>query len=254
MATSGFGFQPGSSVATSLSGVAVSNPSSSATTTASTSVVTSSGAVAPGLCGSEGCPPPTTIECIQVPKVYDFCFQAETFPNVCTSTDGCVVESGATTSCAITSTTCSFVSSTQIDTTDFYNVTFAITVRATVTITNPNGSTCTVTDTLSFTKTVTLCAPVGTVQSCEVAGAVCGPCVIVGYTVCCNISLCLVFLSTATVALLVPSYGFCTPTACVVAAAPPCPPIFPTSCLLTSSSSQSSAGSSTGTSFSPRVV
>lgn len=200
----------------------------------------SSSNIVPGPC-THGCPAPTVIECIQVPKVYDFCFLAESFSNVCASLDNCAIETGATVSCSIVGSTCTFVSSTQIGTSDFFNVTFAITVMDKVTVTAPNGTSCSVPLTLSFVKTVTLCAPTGTTQSCEVAGATCGPCVVVGHSVCCTISLCLVFLSTATVALLVPSYGFCTPSACVVSAAPPCPPIFPVSCP-TSSATGSSAG------------
>ncbi len=179
---------------------------------------------------TDGCPAPTAIACIQVPKVYDFCFLAESFANVSASLEGCPAEPGATVSCAVAGSTCAFVSATPIDESDFRNVTFAVTVVDQVTVTSPGGQTCTVSLTLSFAKTVTLCAPQGTVQTCEVAGAVCGPCVVVGRSVSCTVQLCLVFLSTAQVALLVPTYGFCTPSACVVSPAPPCPPAFPAAC------------------------
>lgn len=186
--------------------------------------------VTPGVCVN-GCPTPTEIDCIEVTKVYDFCFQQDTFNNICTALPS-DCHNAVTTSCALTSSNCTFVSSTPVSTgSNFMNVTFAISATFTVTLYDASGHVaCTVPETVNYMKTVTLCAPSGTVQSCTVAGATCGPCAIINNTVCCGVTLCVLFQSTALVTLLVPSYGFCTPAACAVLPSPACPPVFPTQC------------------------
>jgi hypothetical protein len=198
--------------------------------------------VVPGPCPATGCPPPTEIVCIEVHKVYDFCFQTETRDNICFEIpDACgTVPPGSTASGTVTSVTCTATSIQPIPPDGFANVTLLITVTLSNTITSPGGQTlCTFTGTFSFLKTVVLCAPQGVSISCEVPATAVGPCVIIGDDVCCTVSLCLLIESVAKVKLLVPSYGFCVPAPCVVAPFPPfpCPPqpLFPPQCAPTAS-------------------
>jgi hypothetical protein len=195
----------------------------------------------PGPCSSTGCPAPTEIDCIEVTKVYDSCFQTETFNNLCTPIPtNCLTiagEAGTVATCAITAQSCSFVSAVSTGVDDFANVTFAFSLTETITLTNTAGQTCTFTVPVTFVKTVTLCAPSGTTQTCEVAGTTCGPCALIDDQVCCQLVVCIVLQSVATVQLLVPSYGFCVPAPCAVLPILPCPPSFPTNCSTTASSS-----------------
>ncbi len=191
--------------------------------------------IVPGPCPHGMCPPPTEIDCIEVTKVYDSCFQTEDFSNVCaTIPKGTCTEiaeiAGTVATCAVTASNCTFVSSTPTGVDDFVNATFAVSLTETITLTAPSGATCSITLPISFVKTVTLCAPAGTTQVCTIAGTTCGPCAIIDGTVCCQLIVCLVLQSVATVQLLVPSYGFCVPAACSVLPLPPCLPAFPPNC------------------------
>ncbi|MCM1564667.1 MAG: hypothetical protein NC238_01685, partial [Dehalobacter sp.] len=47
--------------------------------------------------------------CIEVPKVYDFCFERDTRENVCTPLGKCSPPQGAAVRCTINSATCSEV-------------------------------------------------------------------------------------------------------------------------------------------------
>ena len=185
---------------------------------------------------------PTQFEtvCIEVPKVYDFCFQAEHRDNVCTPLGTCVPTEGSTVTCAITSVVCTEVGRTAPDETGRANVTIAVTVTYNLAVFAPGviEPICTFTDlTFGFTKTVFLCAPTTPFPTdivCTVPSFACGPCLILGANICCSFDLCLVIQSVAVVKLLVPSFGFCVPVECEqVSPAPPivCPPqLFPAQC------------------------
>lgn len=186
--------------------------------------------ITPGPCPSSGCPAPTEIDCIQVTKVYDFCFESNTLSNVCTAIPvTCVGATAAT--CTVTHCTCSFASSTPSTISGFVNATFVVACTVQFTIYSSAG-TCTTSTTASFMETVTLCGPPGTVQSCQVVSEQCGPVAIIDNMVCTSLTVCVVFLSTALVTLLVPSYGFCTPAPCATLPVLPCPPtsLFPPQC------------------------
>ncbi len=185
--------------------------------------------VTPGPCPPTGCPAPTEIDCILVDKVFDYCFQADTSGTICTP----FVCTGTVTgiSCAVTGATCSFQSSTPAATTDFINATFLISATVDFTITT-TVTTCTASTSVTLLKTVTLCGPAGTVQSCTVLSGSCAPPAIVDGTVCTTVTICTTFTSTAPVQLLVPAYGYCSPAPCVTQPLPPCPPspLFPPQC------------------------
>ena len=206
--------------------------------------------ITPGPCSSMGCPAPTEIDCIEVSKVYDSCFQTENFPNLCAPIpEYCYAAAhalGAVATCDVTASTCSFVSSTPTGIDDFANVTFAVSLTVTYTITPPSpGTPCSFSIPVNFVQTVTLCSPTGTTQTCTIAGTSCGPLAIINDTICGQLVVCIVFQSTATVQLLVPTYGFCTPAPCAVLGLPPCPPAFPTQCPpVTSSVTAQGTGSS----------
>lgn len=184
--------------------------------------------------GLRPCPPFETV-CIEVPKVYDFCFEADRRENICTPLGTCCPPEGATVNCIIDSTSCTEVGRTEPDETGRANVTFAVSVVYTLQVLNASGEVvCTIDDpVLSFTKTVVLCAPVGTFTNCEIVSSAC-TCLILGPQICCTFDLCIVIQSLAIVKLLIPSFGFCTPAVCEqVSPQPPfvCPPtLFPPQC------------------------
>jgi hypothetical protein len=188
--------------------------------------------VTPGPCPTTGCPPPTEIDCIQVTKVYDFCFQADTIPNVCAPL--CMpAETVASITCTVTDCDCDLVGTpVPASTPGFVEATFLITCTVVFTLTSSSGNTCTTSTTASFIKTVVLCGPAGTAQSCTVVNESCSQPAIIGTTVCTTVSICVIYQSTAYVALLVPTYGFCTPAPCSTAPLLPCPPssLFPPQC------------------------
>ena len=194
--------------------------------------------VTPGPCPPEGCPPPTAIDCIEVTKVFDFCFQTETRDPVCFDIPASCgeVPAGSTAMGTITTVSCTTQTITPIPHSGgFANVTLLITATGTVTIKAPDGTTlCTFTGMLTFFKTVTLCAPDGVTIGCSAPATSVGPCAIVNGEVCCTVNLCLLIQSTAVVKLLVPTYGYCVPAPCVVLPTPPftCPPspLFPPQC------------------------
>ena len=197
--------------------------------------------IVPGPC-VDCCPPPTEIDCIQVNKVYDFCFEADTNSNVCTTiphTCG-TLPTGAVATGTVSAVSCSVVGTTQILTpsgaaTGFADVTLLVTVTITYTISSSSGLIiCTFTGSFSFMKTIVLCAPTGTTIDCTVPSSTVSPVALVNGQVCSTVTICLLVSSVALVNLLVPSYGFCTPAPCVVSPNPPftCPPspLFPVAC------------------------
>lgn len=176
---------------------------------------------------------PLETVCIEVPKVYDFCFQTERRENICTTIDPPPTN---TVNCIITATTCTEVSRTAPNPQGRSNVTFAVTVTYTLEVLDSTGA---VVFTLpnqsfSFTKTVVLCAPAGTFTTCEIVNTAC-TCVNLVTQICCTFDLCIIIQSLAIVKLLVPSFGFCTPSLCEqVSPVGPfvCPPtnLFPPQC------------------------
>lgn len=226
--------------------------------------------IVPGPCPPGGCPPPTEIVCIEVDKVYDFCFQVERKDNVCFDLpESCEEDEEASVTCTITALRCKEVSRAPLSMGGgFFNVTFLVTVTARIrTCQGPdlnggendrvsvraksganNGANnggndgdeceeeCLFERTFTFMKTVTLCAPEGTVTDCSIPSFTCGPCIPVdeGRRICCSFTLCMVIQSRATVKLLVPAYGFCVPAECVQVSPefPTCPPenLFPRQC------------------------
>ncbi|MDD2554361.1 MAG: hypothetical protein PHP51_07305 [Desulfotomaculaceae bacterium] len=173
--------------------------------------------------------------CIEVPKVYDFCFQSDTQENACTPLGKCCPPEGATVRCIINSATCSETGRGAPDTAGRANVTFAFVINYTLEVVSTTGQVvCKFADLIfSFNKTIVLCAPEGTFTSCEVVSSAC-TCTILDAQICCTFNLCEVFQSLAVVKILVPSFGFCTPALCEqVSPAPPfvCPPaLFPPQC------------------------
>lgn len=163
--------------------------------------------VAPGPCCDGGCPAPTEIDCIEVTKVYDFCFLTETRDNLCFAIPAACghVPTGSTATGTVTSVTCTTQSVTPIaNSGGFANVTLLITVVQSFTLTNPSGTTlCTFSGEFIFFKTVTLCAQSGVTITCEAPATSVGPCTIVAGEVCCIVNVCLLIESVALVKLLV---------------------------------------------------
>jgi len=187
--------------------------------------------VVPGPCPPTGCPPPTEIVCIQVEKVYDFCFQNEDREACFTLPVTCVppAPAGSTATCTITSVTCTPGTPVPVPgQPGFVTVGIVFVVAVSITVLNPDGTTrCTFTQNFTFVKTVVLYAPAGTTIQCEVPDFSCGPCAVADTQVCCTLHLCILVQSKALVKLLVPAYGFCVPAQCVVAPKIPCPPGYP---------------------------
>lgn len=176
--------------------------------------------------------------CIEVPKVYDFCFQAERRENVCTPLIDAArcPQTPVSVNCVIKDTVCEEVNRSEPTKGGRANVTFAITVTYDVEVLNTAGEVIfTFEDlTFGFTKTVVLCAPEGTFTSCSVVRSACS-CILLGTQICCTFDLCIIIQSLAIVKLLIPSFGFCTPSLCEqVSPVGPfvCPPVnlFPPQC------------------------
>ena len=199
-------------------------------------------AVTPGPCGPGGCPPPIEIDCIFVNKVFDYCFQSDTVPLVCAD----FVCGGTITS--VTSTvvdvSCSFQSSTPSSSPNFVNATFLVTALIDFTIVTTT-TICYTFATTSFIKTVTLCGPTGTVQSCEVLSATTAPPFVLDGAVFTSVTFCETFESTASVKLVVPSYGYCSPAPCQTLPLLSCPPspLFASGCQTTAAQAPASLGS-----------
>lgn len=176
--------------------------------------------------------------CIEVNQVLDFCFQTEqqdvclplsaftlTVPTLLTCSPG------STASCTLTSISCTEVSRTASTTAGFYDVTFLISYALTINIVNPTGTIIAhSTNTASFFKTVTLCAPDGAITECDITFS-CGPCICIDDVVCCSFNLCIIIKSIFPVVLSVTGTVL-TPTLCVTPSPfpPVCPPTVPTIC------------------------
>lgn len=174
--------------------------------------------VSPGPCPTTGCPPPTEIDCIVVDKVYDSCIQTVTTSQTFTPpTPGCTPSA-----CAIdlATSTCTIGAISPSGTPNYNNITFIIT--ATYSVTCTTGTV--LTETVTTTQTVTLYNPTGTTPTCTIMSGTCTCVALPNGDVSCSLGLCLLFQITATVQLLVPTYGFCAPTPCAVGPSLPCPP------------------------------
>ncbi len=188
--------------------------------------------ITPGPCSSGGCPPPTEIVCIEVTKVYDSCFQAETLAATATvapAISGTVVSGG----CTVIGTSCTLVSSTPAPvppnpappaTPVFMNLTFNVVVSGTVDVLSAAGLSVGAFQ-VSQLKTITLFAPSGVSTQCEIS-ANCTVTSISGNLVNISVDVCEVFKTVFQAQLLVPSYGLCTPSPCSVSplVCPPSPP------------------------------
>jgi hypothetical protein len=190
---------------------------------------------APGPCPSTGCPPPTEIDCIIVDKVYASCLQTVTgsgtfhLPN-CTGPLSCSVD--------LTTSSCTVGAITPTGSDDISNVTFVVSLELDILC---SGQTQPEVRTIVITPTVPLYNPAGTTPSCSILSASC-TCVIIPTdgisdasgtsgewdrpktVVSCSLTACLLTQTTATVQLLVPTYGFCVPQPCQVGPLLPCPP------------------------------
>jgi hypothetical protein len=177
--------------------------------------------ISPGPCPPGGCPPPTEIDCIVVDKVYASCVQTltatQTYTVVgCTSPINCLVD--------LSESSCSVGAVTPTGTDNINNITYVVSLSLDITCSSASA-----TETLVTTFTVPLYNPPGTNPSCSILSASC-TCVLVSpATLSCTVQVCVLAQVTATVQLLVPSYGFCTPSPCQVGPLLPCPPspLFP---------------------------
>jgi len=186
------------------------------------------------------CPEPTEIVCIETVKLYDYCFQSERREGICFDIPtACYppVPADATVTCTVTHLSCDELARVASLEEGFFDVTLRICLDVQITITDPGAVTprCTFTDTYCFVKTVTLCAPEGTDIQCDIPAYRCGPCYVMpNNDICCEFDLCILVQARATVKLLVPAYGFCTPAECVTIGKPPlvCPPtdLYPPQC------------------------
>jgi hypothetical protein len=195
--------------------------------------------IVPGPVRGGACPPPSEIVVVEARKIYDFCFQEDTLER-CFFVPGLGAQATVT-SCEITQVTCSEILDREPvpDQDGLALVSIQVTMELSITVVpGPNVAPITVTRTISFPKRAVLCAPTGTLVTCDVRGT----CIctvqppIMGQTgaepnVCCTIQLCIVITSGADVKILVPSFGVVMPQECKVAPAfGGCPPIPPEVC------------------------
>ncbi|HET7559550.1 MAG TPA: hypothetical protein VFK80_06280 [Limnochordia bacterium] len=201
--------------------------------------------ITPGPCPPEGCPPPTDIECIEVRRVYDLCFQQDTMTRTFTvrgadarclcEGENCTVGTMIPTDVLREGAFCEVVNRVQ-QSNGFAVVTLRVHVPIayyTVGTTLPTTQDACFVRNAVFTKTVTLCAPLGTDIDCSVTGAATSMITDINdgaITIETTASICVVIKSTADVNLLVPTYGFCVPAECVTAGLGPCPPVAPPFC------------------------
>lgn len=192
--------------------------------------------VTPGICPPEGCPPPTRIECIVVPKVYDSCFQTHDLTRDFTVTTGRSGQFptgpfyvGQVVPCKLKAPiTCEELSRTPVG--EGF-VTLNLLVKVPLKLTNPNNDSETTSRLVTFTKMVTLCCPEGVDPDCTESTLTLCSCIVTAVgdnriMITCDIQVCLVIKCILTVQLLVPSYGFCVPAPCVTlpGVCPPAPP------------------------------
>ncbi len=189
--------------------------------------------VTPGACSSGCCPAPTEIDCIMVDKVYASCSQTVTatqLVNDMSLPSGCIpsgtVSGSLACSLDLSDSTCSVGAVVSSGTDDINNITY--TISAVVNLTCSNGVT-TAPVTVFTTTTVPLYNPSGTTPVCTILSGSCSAVILPNGQLSVQVTLCLLLQTLATVQLLVPSYGYCAPSPCEVAASAICPPsnLFP---------------------------
>lgn len=163
-------------------------------------------------------------ECIKVEKVYDFCFQEETF-FLCFDVPGLGGPNRPIFNCEVIIDACAFVSCRPVPSTNLARVRFRKTFRIRFNADSPIGPIFTSAP-RTIEKLVTLCAPADPRNPNRCDPRMKFQCDTLGFCedcenpapneVCCNVSLCQDFQSHATVKLKVPTYGLCV--------AKPCPP------------------------------
>ncbi|MEW6524209.1 MAG: hypothetical protein AB1445_11710 [Bacillota bacterium] len=171
------------------------------------------------------------IQCIEVLKVFDFCFQQDfrfqcfPVPQECAPP----LPAGATAACDIVSADCFEVRREPAPPPappGVVVVVLRIEITANITIFNPDTTIrCVFTVNFSFEKPILLFVPDGADVVCEILAA-CGPCT-VDTLVCCKFEFCILVQSRALAKLLVPTLGFCPPRECQPLPQPfpfPCPP------------------------------
>jgi len=189
--------------------------------------------ITPGPCTDDWCPPATEIDCIMVEKVYASCSQTVTASEVIHDMmlpPGCIppeMTSGSL-ACSVdlSDSTCSVGAIVASGTDSINNITY--TISAVVDITCVNGVT-TAPVTLYTTTTVPLYNPAGTTPACTILSGTCSAVILPNGQLSVQVTLCLLLQTIAMVQLLVPSYGYCFPSDCQVAAIGICPPstLFP---------------------------
>lgn len=197
--------------------------------------------ITPGPFSATGCPKPTEIVCIFVPKVYDFCFEQDTLVTTTRIPEKCgAIPTGATATATITEVICRTGTPVPTGVDGFAILPVTVTVAATIALRNAAGVVvCTFPANLTvLNKTIVVCHPDERVTCDCTATAVAGDGLVLGTDVSVTVLICTVVECTAPVKLLVPSFGFCTPTRCTPAGFPPgfiCPPadIFPPQCTAT---------------------
>jgi len=172
-----------------------------------------------------------TIQCIEVMKVFDYCFQQDyrfqcfPIPLACTPP----LPAGSTAACQIVTADCREVRREPAPPPappGVVVVFLRIEITADLTIFNPDGTIrCTFTVNFSFEKPILLFVPDDAEVVCEVL-ATCGHCTL-DDLICCKYEFCVLVQSRAFVKLLVPTLGFCPPRECQPLPQPfpfPCPP------------------------------
>ena len=188
--------------------------------------------VTPGPCPTTGCPAPTEIDCIMVDKIYASCTQTVPVTQVLDCDDlpaGCLppgtMSGSLPCTLDLTASMCTVGAVVASGTDSINNITY--TISAVVNLTCPSGTVFPVT--LYTTTTVPLYNPSGTTPSCTVISGSCSAVILPNGDVSVQATLCLLLQTLARVQLLIPTYGFCAPTPCEVAAVAACPPgaLFP---------------------------
>lgn len=183
--------------------------------------------VTPGPCASGLCPPPTEIDCIMVDKVYASCSQTVTATQVVNDMmlpSGCIPAGTTSGSLAcsvdLSASSCAVGAVVPSGTDSINNITY--TISAVVDVTCINGTIAPVT--VYTTTTVPLYNPSGTTPECTILSGTCSAVILPNGQLSVQVTLCLLLQTLATVQLLVPTYGYCAPSPCEVAAVGVCPP------------------------------
>jgi len=186
--------------------------------------------VVPGPIRGGQCPTPREIVVVDARKVFDFCTQEDILERCFSIPD--LGEDASVLDCRITNIQCEEIMDREPvrDNRGRALVSIQITLTLRLTIMPDAGEhPIRVERTITFPKRVVLCAPEGTEVSCDVQGTcICTvqPDAAEGEpNVCCTIQLCTVLTVTASVKLLVPSFGSVSARRCPSAASPAgCPP------------------------------